>query len=144
MKRTLSIAVIAIFFVAADDKKPEAKKDLDLLKGKWTVVSVVLNGKPMDEENGDTLTFGGEKIVSQSKDGQHTSTFKLDVTKKPKQIDVTPLDGDEKGKVLEGIYEVTKDGLKICIVDDAGVTRPTAFTSKEDSGVVLLTLKRKE
>jgi uncharacterized protein (TIGR03067 family) len=138
------VPLAIVFLIAADDKKPDGKKDLDLLKGKWTIVSVIEDGKPNEDENGGTITFAEDKMVLQVKDGEHSGTFKLNATKKPKQIDVTPLDGDEKGKVMEGIYELTKDGLKICIADHAGTTRPTAFISKEDSGVVLLTLKRKE
>jgi uncharacterized protein (TIGR03067 family) len=144
MKHTLFVAMIAVFLVTADDKKPDGKKDLDLVKGKWTIVSVIEDGKTNEEESGGTITFAEDKMVLQVRDGEHTGTFKLDTGKKPKQIDVTPLDGPEKGKVMEGIYELTKDGLKICIADHAGTIRPTAFASKEDSGLVLLTLKRKQ
>ena len=77
----------------------------------------------------------------QGKDKEHKGTFKLDASKKPKQIDITPTDGDEKDKVIHGIYSLEKDELKICIAR-GDKERPTEFESKEGSGHMLVTLKR--
>jgi uncharacterized protein (TIGR03067 family) len=73
---------------------------------------------------------------------EHKGTIKLDTDKKPKQIDVTPADGPEKDKVLEGIYTLDKDELKICIAHQAGKERPKEFESKDGSQHLLITLKR--
>jgi uncharacterized protein (TIGR03067 family) len=51
-------------------------------------------------------------MVIQLKDKEHKATFKLDQTKNPKEIDVTPSDGPEKDKVLQGVYSLTEDEPK--------------------------------
>jgi uncharacterized protein (TIGR03067 family) len=144
MRHTVFLAVIAILFVAADEKKSDDKKDLELLKGKWTLVSLQANGQTKEDASGGEFTFDGDKLHIKLNDQEHSGRFKLDASKKPKQIDVTPADGPEKDKLLEGIYSLSKNELKICIAHHAGPARPKEFTSTEGSDVMLLTLKRGE
>jgi uncharacterized protein (TIGR03067 family) len=141
MKRAVSVALLLALVAGADEKKSDAKKDKDLLKGTWVISSMERGGKPNEKSIGDKVTFDGDSLIVQGKDEEHKGTYKLDATKKPKQIDVTPGDGPEKDKVLRGIYSLEKDELKICIAHDEQ-ERPTAFESKEGSEVSLVTLKR--
>jgi hypothetical protein len=51
------------------------------------------------------------------------------------------------GRACAGIYELDKDGLRLCVIgrDDRGRdpgTRPTAFQTEARDGLVLSTLKR--
>src|SRR2546421_4017851 len=142
MRRALFVVLVAGLVVGADKKNDDGKKDLDLFKGGWTIGTMVLNGKPHDDAVGGKFTFDGENMVIQIKDREHKGAFKLDAGKKPKQIDVTPSDGPEKDKVLEGIYQLERDELKICIAHAPGTDRPKEFESKEGSERLLLTLKR--
>ena len=141
MRRVLLAALLVGLILGADEKKG-GKKDLDLFKGGWTIASLVLDGKTNDDASGGKFTFDGENMVVQIEDKEHKATFKLDASKKPKQMDVTPSDGPEKDKVLEGIYALTDDELKICIAHHAGTERPKEFESKEGTGHLLVTLKR--
>ena len=70
---------------------------------------------------------------------EHKGTFKIDPSKKPKQIDVTPGDGPETGKVLLGIYSPTKDELKISMARRK--ERPKSLDGKPARNFIM-TLKR--
>jgi uncharacterized protein (TIGR03067 family) len=68
----------------------------------------------------DTFRFPGLAEDATSKAG----TFKLDATKKPKEIDSMSA---EKEVVL-GIYEMGEDSYKVCFAP-AGKSRPSEFAS---------------
>jgi len=73
----------------------------------------------------------------------HDAEYKLDPSKDPKYIDITPLDGpeNEKGKVFRGIYKLEVDKLTIHFVLPGG-ERPGDFENKEGANSMLLTLER--
>lgn len=144
MRRALFAAFVVGLIVGTDEKKDDNKKDLDHLKGNWTIVSMERDGKNNEDAVGGKFRFDGENVHVQIKDMEHKATFKLNTGKKPKQIDVTPTNGPEKDKVLEGIYELAKDELKICIGNDSGAARPKEFESKEGSFHLLVKLKREK
>ena len=135
--------------VRADDKTgDEAKK----LQGEWQVVEIQVRGKKLTKEN-DAQTKDMEFVFkddamtarSQSSGAERKKTFKLDPSKSPKVIDITSLDGHEKGKTAACIYKLEKDRLTICIpyfppADPS--KRPTKFQSGADDGMMLLVLER--
>jgi uncharacterized protein (TIGR03067 family) len=143
MRRALFVAMLVGLVAGADGKKDDAKADQERLKGTWTIVSIERDGKANENAVGGKVTFDGDTMTFKVKDNEHKGTFKLDPTKKPRQIDLTPGDGPEKDKVVEGIYSLKKDELKICIAHP-GNERPKDFESKEGSGHSLVTLKRGE
>ena len=57
-------------------------------------------------------------------------------------IELTPLDGPAHGKTLHGLYSLHGDRLKLCVQNGNGA-EPTDFTTKANSGLRLLILKRK-
>jgi uncharacterized protein (TIGR03067 family) len=59
-------------------------------------------------------------------------TQKIDPSKSPKTIDVTMIEGPDKGKVMLGIYEIDEDTLRACF-DPQGKKRPTEFKSAAGS-----------
>ena len=86
------------------------------------------------------MTFAGDKItVVMSKDRTKTGTFKLDAAKKPREITITPSDGD---KPLQGIYELDGDNLKLALSEPGG-DRPKEFASKEGTRNAYFVLKRR-
>ena len=102
------------------------------------------NGKPADELKGHRLMFAGDTFMIQ-RDGKtlYKGTFKTDPAKKPAQIDFRNTEGEAKGQTWRGIYLLEGDTLKT--VDNAPDTkkpRPAQFTTKSDSGHVMLTFKR--
>jgi uncharacterized protein (TIGR03067 family) len=147
-------AVVSLFagvslLAAADDAKKEAvKKDLEAMKGTWTVVSAERDGKKFTEEQlkDVTVTFDAGGKVSAQRQGQpiFEGTVKIDPTKKPKTVDATQTsEGDNKGKTSHGIYEIEGDTMKICSAE-FGKERPTEFSSKPGSGHFLRVYKREK
>ena len=132
--------------LGADDAGKDAK-DQDRIQGSWKVVGLQLEGQ---EILGDTvkelrLAIKGEMIQPEGdfpeNDRYGKFTFKLDPTTKPRIFDATIAAGNDKGTVLEGIYQLEGDKLKLC-VRLIGKDRPSDFASKVGSGVVLVTLER--
>src|SRR5262249_51896610 len=131
----LLIGLLAISRASADDKKD------DKLDGKWLVVSIERDGKADDAFKGGMRVIAGGKYTLTDKNGKATpGTFKVDPSKKPKAIDMTPTEGQYKGKTLLGIYEIDGQTLKICFTEP-GKDRPTEFASK---GAVLAIHKREK
>ncbi len=146
--RCLALLVIGLL-VAADDPKDTKKKELDKLQGTWTASTIEYNGEKVLGDlvkelkvviAGDALTLKSEASEVE-KYGK--ATIKIDPTTTPKIVDFTISQGDEKGTSFEGIYDLDKDELKICL-KPFGKERPAKFESKADSGDVLIVLKREK
>jgi uncharacterized protein (TIGR03067 family) len=139
MKRFAVAGVLLAFglagMVVADEKA------LKELAGKYKAVSVEKAGTPVPKEF-------AEKIVVTIKDDTMTvdlggiekkAKIKVDPTKKPAHIDLTPDDGGEKGKTFPGLYKLDKDELTIVFSEKSD--RPKDLTSE---GGTLLKLKREK
>jgi uncharacterized protein (TIGR03067 family) len=127
-----------------------ATADKDALQGTWRLASVEVNKEAIPLEN---LKEGGEVLVGTLiiKGDSYTFhlgkhrleiTFRLDPTKQPKAIDLTVIDGPEKGKTYQGIYKVEGDTYTICRNVEPGKERPTEFVTKPQSGLMLVVWKR--
>jgi|SRR5947209_13000980 len=127
---------------AGDDKAG----DQDRLQGAWEVVSLLENGKaiPNDETKALQIVIAGDRLTI-NKDGKAASDykFKLDPKQKPKTIDMTIIEGDDKGKVAPGIYAFEGDTLKIG-VDEELKNRPASFDEKDTKTCSVITLKRQK
>lgn len=131
---------------AADDTKDEAiKKDRKLIEGTWRVVALEVDGNTAMEEDAKKLSVvngsdGTWTLLSEGKEiGKGTSTF--DPTKKPRTLDFTPTEGEGKGNLYLGIYELGVKSRRMCF-SPPGKERPTEFTSTPSSEHVLVTFER--
>ncbi len=135
------MTVLAGLALAADDA---SKADTDKYTGTWTIVSLEVDGMkaPEDQIKGMKVVLEPGKYTIK-KDGKtlETGTYKLDASKKPKAIESTPADGDDKGKQFLGIYEIDGDNSKVCF-STPGKDRPTEFATKKDAGKLLYIMKR--
>ena len=116
--------------------------DAKKLQGTWSVVAFEQNGKKLSNDEvkimkvvieGSTLTIHDGKLMKAE------AKFKLDPSKKPKQVDLTMGKDD-----LFGIYELNGDNFRMCTRDDK---RPTEFTPKPKgtpATTTLLVLKRQK
>jgi uncharacterized protein (TIGR03067 family) len=134
----------------ADDKKPKAANDdAKLLQGNWKVVAIESDGRqaPAEKLTGMRWSFKGSEVeFSGPGELAAKATLKLDSGKTPKQIDLTGLDGAQKGKTIEGIFKFEKDQLMICFRDAEAAEkgRPTEFATRPDSGLGMITLEREK
>jgi uncharacterized protein (TIGR03067 family) len=130
---------------AGDAREEAIKKDRKRYEGTWQVVSLEVDGNKANEEDAKKITVINEadgkwaievegKVVAKG-------TSEIDPTKKPKTVDLTMTEGDDKGKTFLGIYELADDTRKVCLAQ-AGKDRPTELASSAGSGHILAVLKR--
>jgi uncharacterized protein (TIGR03067 family) len=131
----LLVTVLAVGGAAADDSQ--------LFQGKWKVVSAEQRGQPAGELEGVVVIFSKDEVTVERKDGEtKKGTFKLDASKSPKEITITP--ADEQEKPLLGIYAFEKDQLKLCFNESGEKVRPSGFVTRADSQAVVLVLKQEK
>ncbi len=115
----------------------EAKQEQGLV-GTWKIVKFETPQGPQDDFKDSLLIFAANGKAQMVRDGKEhkKGDYKVNASAKPRQIDIT----DPEGKAMLGIYEVTKDTLKIAVCPEGGAARPTSFAAKDDA--VLMTLER--
>src|SRR5262245_18600300 len=140
--------LVALFLGLGAVHGGDTAKDWHKLKGNWQAVEILtLDGKAVsaDEVKAVKLTFAGADrmifIAARSTDKQEYSV-KMDASKEPKAIDLKALDGESKGDVLLGIYQLDGDTLKLCVASEPKIDRPSRFTSEVGSKNFLYTFKR--
>ena len=132
-------AVWAVSFCQAQEQGDKVK-----LAGIWTCSTAVIDGKPLAKEAAEALrlTLTADRYKTERGDQVlFDSTYTVDAAKNPKTIDMVGTEGNLKGQPALGIYKLDGDTLVICYVMP-GKERPTAFESKPESGVYLVTWKR--
>jgi uncharacterized protein (TIGR03067 family) len=141
--RMLSV-LAALLFAAGVPAEESVKNEQDKLQGTWSILQAEHDGHktPAEKLKSTKLVIAGDKMKVHGEKGME-SQIKIDPSKKPKAIDIIPADGPDKGMVLQGIYELDGNELKICL-SKPGRDRPAEFVSKENSGTVLLMLGREK
>jgi uncharacterized protein (TIGR03067 family) len=142
--RRIALAVMGVGLVAgADEPKRDAGDDRGRLQGSWTMASVVLDGMAVPKEYARTgrLEVDGDRYAV-TLGVTIASTFRLDATKEPRQIDFTFTDGPQKGQTVRGIYEIVGETYRLCRGLRPEVERPREFDSPPDSGLMLVVWKR--
>jgi uncharacterized protein (TIGR03067 family) len=139
-------ALEAVNKARIEEADKEEKKGIE---GRWLAEKTVSSGieKGMDEER--LLVIDGESVSwtytkkkgNTGKSSTINFTYKLDPSKKPAEIDLSPTEGDFKDQIFPGIYELDGDTLKLCR-NQPGQKRPNEFVSNKGSDEVLLILKR--
>lgn len=144
-----SFLFLLLLFVGAIDDDP-SKVDAAKLRGTWLTVSLVTDGKTIvDEKNpatgpATTLLYEDDKWLIKVGDKTVASgIFKVDASKKPKEIDILDASGMKNDKTQLGIYELDGDTYKYCLAP-AGKPRPTELSSKAGSGHSLGVSKREK
>ena len=144
IRRTLTASGLILCLLApATLRSAEAVKGDKDLDGDWEAVSMIRDGKEGKPpgENKMVVTIKGDAITFKQGDDDHKGTIKVDTSKTPKTMDLMPEDGPAKGKTLVGVYEIKGDELRVCH-GEPGKDRPAELSSKEGSGLMLITFKR--
>jgi RNA polymerase sigma factor (sigma-70 family) len=121
--------------------KPQARgEDAARILGTWALTSLDFDDKkvPGEQVKGRLFVFAGGKYFERSGETAHSvCTYKLDPSKNPKEIDLTPVDEnnpDQLKRVL-GIYTFEGEDLVLStFLKDGDKKRPTAFAGKPGSG----------
>lgn len=125
--------------------------DAKKLQGSWEITELIVGGAPvpLKDLKGMKFVFAGKKmtLLPPSADlnvvVKRQFAFQLDPTKTPATVDLTAEDGENKGTVSQGIYEIKGDTLRWCQSDDPkSKDRPKEFVSPEKSSIYLFTFKR--
>ena len=143
MLKTL-IFVSALLVPAAGTPKENAKKDAEVLQGKWVATAIEQRGKALPAEDVQvsmlTLVIKGDRFEFYTLTREREGKFRLDSAARPHAIDLKrDPDGAEKEASLLGIYELDRDTLRLAV--DEG-KRPTEFRSKGKDGALVVTFKR--
>lgn len=123
---------------------PALKKELAPFQGSWQIESVEENGKKVDAEEfkGRTLVFASDHVLVRGPGKfMQMAVLKLGFAKKPKTINVTIVQGEDRGTTMLGIYTIEADTLKLCL-DPDGEERPKVFAAPADSKRKLMICKR--
>src|SRR5262245_2050797 len=129
LKPFVALTLALSFLLAA--RSGDAKGD-ETLQGAWLPSTAELSGKMFPDEIRKTI-----KLVV--KDDKYTvtvgkqvdqGTVKLNPAATPKELDITGVEGPNKGKTILAIYERDGDTLRICY-DLSGKSRPKEFKTEE-------------
>jgi len=108
----------------------------------WVCQSGLKDGAALSAEavTSIKITFKGNRMTMLTGDSgkPHESSFKLDSSKKPKEITI-----GEGQKELRGIYAFDGDVLKMC-AGQCGGQRPKELEAKKGSNLLSMVLKREK
>ncbi len=121
------------------------QKDRKQMAGTWRVVSFERDGKktPAESLESTRSVYKPDGTFMVKRDGTTViqGSVKIHPTKTPKLSEATYTEGELKGKTVLAIYEIDGDNMRACYALP-GKDRPTEFSSKPDSGHVLIVYKR--
>jgi uncharacterized protein (TIGR03067 family) len=143
--RVAIVAALALLGVDAARAGGPATTDKEALQGTWRLTSVEINKQviPLEKlKEGDTVMVGtlavkGDNYSFRMGKTRLEFTFKVDASARPRAIDLTALDGPQKGQTYRGIYKVEGDTYTICRTVEPGKERPSGFVTRPGSGLML-------
>ncbi len=120
----------------ADDRKA--------FEGTWAGEMNRRDGVTLSEDEAKQarlIITGDRYTMDRGNDRTSRGTTRIDPTSNPKTMDISIIDGVNKGQTWLGIYEVTGDTYRACFATE-GKPRPSAFVSEPGSGNVLWVFKK--
>jgi uncharacterized protein (TIGR03067 family) len=149
--------VARTLFKCKREKPPDeaTAKEIKKLVGTWVAVSAEVDGVALPEKTVKSIKYvitEGKIVIPAPKNGgpgaalftETTRTYELNVTAKPKAIDMQDWRGEFPGATFCGIYQLDGDELTICHRYANEKERPTAFETKPKSKTMLIKLKREK
>lgn len=119
-------------------------RDRALYAGRWKIVAIESDGEAKPGNGRDVVVINRpDGSWTMSVDGLEVNRgeSRMDPLASPPEIDVEITSGDGKGKVLQGIYEVTETRRRLCFRGEQG-WRPREFQTQPGDGAVLVTFEK--
>jgi uncharacterized protein (TIGR03067 family) len=141
MRKFMACVTVSVLMAGTAVWGGDAKADKEKMQGTWTLTSVVVMGNKQDIPGGKEMRMiiKGDTITVKTGEKDEEGTFKIDASKKPKQITLQKKDGGADD-VMNGIYELQGDTLKIAAKGKGAKSeRPTGF---DDAGAFVMILKK--
>jgi uncharacterized protein (TIGR03067 family) len=145
MKNAVVLSAAFVLCVVTFAKSGDSKEDVKAMEGTWLPLSAELSGAKFPDEvlKIMKLTLKGETYSVDVGGKLDKGTCKIDASKKPKTLDIVGTEGPNQGKTIPAIYELTKDGLKVCY-DLSGKERPKEFKSEKGTQQFLVVYQREK
>jgi uncharacterized protein (TIGR03067 family) len=129
---------------------PHPEWELEKLQGCWRGSALEVKGETRSWYEARTLQFAFVKNTFTVKQGDRVIAqgyFRIDLSKRPRAIDLAiteTVQEENKGRVVQGIYEVNGLDLKLCTTRSAGGERPKKLSTSRYSNTTetLFTLKK--
>jgi uncharacterized protein (TIGR03067 family) len=140
LARAVLGSLVFLCLLGADEPSKEAKKELELLQGKWIQVHSEYKGterigRPGRDEI--TLTIKEDQWILYNETRERLEcklTINIDPSKEPKEIDLqSKIDGQERTNHC--IYKLKEDTLTICGTNN-GNERPKEFKTNSEEGIL--------
>jgi uncharacterized protein (TIGR03067 family) len=142
----LTVLAAAVAPGAAGEQGKEGPLDPASLTGTWVYVSGERDGKKVSADNlkKGYVVIDKETIRLKSDDVEFVIKYSVDAAKKPARIQMEITKGPQgEGATAMGIIALKGGELLLCYPAMGGEP-PTAFATKEGSGLHLFVLKRKK
>ncbi len=101
----------------AEAQEDTLQREKDKLQGTWVLDSIEHEDMPPDvgfTPIGITWVIAGDKITMRAGKEENKGTYNIDLTKRPKEIEVTQAAGTEKEQLVpRAVYELEGDQLKL-------------------------------
>jgi RNA polymerase sigma factor (sigma-70 family) len=124
---------------------PIEKPVADELDGNWIVVAAEQYGRKIDDLNDRRLSFANGRFTLSAGRGEVRGIIPSggmdgDFTVEP--ANPRRIDLERRNRHLRGVYELTRNELRICVAEADADSRPTDITTSPASSQLLLVLKR--
>ena len=140
----LGVVLLAALLLAQTPAPREVQTELDKLKGTWSLVNEIEDGKELSPEEARRIKLifesGGKWKVEVDGKMVGEGTTALNPSKRPKTLEYTFTGGEQKGARFLALYELDGDVFRHCGALKG--ERPTEFASKPGSGHSLTTFRR--
>ena len=117
----LSIAILGLV-LGADPKAEALKKEHESLQGTWIEESITIDGRPFyyvmngERVSGHKLILepdGKARVIIQKK--IHEGTYQLNISRKPRELDLTMKSYTGITEPAPGIYEIKEGKLRLIL-----------------------------
>jgi uncharacterized protein (TIGR03067 family) len=117
--------------------------ELETLQGEWKVISLEHEAHAIPVMDGWGWTITGTEVQLKYAPTPANASLVVDPKQSPKALDLTALEGRDKGKVSLCIYKFEADRLIVCArIPSSKKGRPTEFKTEPRSESGLITLER--